>query len=81
MRRRLVGLSQLSHMPNTELFRPQLIMKIRQSTNFVDHLPLDLQKYARESYTVSIKVVFYFAAVSTLLAYLVRMPVCLTFLP
>jgi hypothetical protein len=55
-------------------------MKIRQSTSFVSGLPADLQQQARISYNVSIKAVFYFAAVSTLLAYLVRMPVRLTFL-
>lgn len=59
------------HTPDAE----ELIMKIRQSTSFVNSLPPDLQEHARKSYTVSIKAVFYFAAVSTLLAYLVRMPI------
>ena len=50
-------------------------MNIRQSTTFVDSLPPELQREARISYTLSIKSVFYFATVSTLLAYLVRIPV------
>jgi hypothetical protein len=56
-----------------------LIKRIRQSTTFVSSLPPDLQRQARQSYAVGIKAVFYFAAVSTLLAYLVRIPVCVLF--
>ena len=57
------------------VFLSQLILKIRQSASLVTSLPPDLQKQARESYTISIKSVFFFSAVSTLLAYLVRLPV------
>ena len=53
----------------------QLIKKIRQSTRLISSLPPDLQRIARDSYSISLKKVFFFAACSTLLAYLVRLPV------
>lgn len=59
------------HTPDSE----DLIRRIRQSFRFVDTLTPDLQKIANDSYGVSLKSVFLFAAVSTLLSYLVRLPV------
>jgi len=53
----------------------QLIRRIRQSTRLISSLPPDLQRIARDSYSVSLKWVFFFATCSTLLAYLVRLPV------
>jgi hypothetical protein len=55
----------------------QLITRIRQSARSIEHLPPDLQRIARDSYSVSLKSVFFFAACSTLLAYIVRLPVSL----
>ncbi|RDB19412.1 Multidrug resistance protein fnx1 [Hypsizygus marmoreus] len=57
--------------PNAE----DIILKIRQSSNAVASLPADLQKIARESYAMSLKTVFVFSACSTLLAFLVRLPI------
>lgn len=53
----------------------QLITKIRQSARLVGQLPPDIQRVARDSYAISLKTVFVFSACSTLLAYLVRLPV------
>jgi hypothetical protein len=53
----------------------QLIKKIRQSARLITSLPPDLQRIARDSYSASLKSVFFFAACSTMLAYLVRLPV------
>lgn len=41
----------------------------------VGKLPPDLQRIARDSYAVSLRAVFTLAACSTLLAYIVRLPV------
>ena len=54
----------------------QLIKRIRQSARLITSLPPDLQRIARDSYSASLKSVFFFAACSTMLAYLVRLPVC-----
>lgn len=62
------------HTPDAE----ELITKIRQSAHLVGQLPPDLQRIARDSYDVSIKSVFFFAACSTLLSYIVRLPVSLS---
>ena len=56
----------------------QLIKRIRQSARLITSLPPDLQRIARDSYSASLKSVFFFAACSALLAYLVRLPVCLS---
>jgi len=53
----------------------ELIKKIRQSARLVGSLPPDLQRIAKDSYAVSLKAVFVFAACSTLLAYLIRLPI------
>ena len=53
----------------------QLIKRIRQSARLITSLPPDLQRIARDSYSSSLKSVFFFAACSTMLAYLVRLPV------
>ena len=53
----------------------QTIMHIRQNARLVSTLPPDLQRIARDSYDLSLHRVFFFAACSTLLAYLVRLPV------
>ena len=53
----------------------QLIKRIRESATLVISLPPDLQRIARDSYSASLKWVFLFGACSSLLAYLVRLPV------
>ena len=53
----------------------QLIKRIRQSARLVESLPPDLQRIARDSYSASLKSVFFFAACSAMLAYLVCLPV------
>jgi len=59
------------HGPDAE----EMVMKIRRSSQLVASLPFELQKIARESYAISLKTVFIFAACSTLLAFLVRAPI------
>jgi len=59
------------HGPDAE----DLIKRIRQSARLVKSLPPDLQRIARDSYSSSLKSVFFFAACSTMLAYLVRLPI------
>ncbi|KAF8162661.1 vacuolar amino acid permease [Crassisporium funariophilum] len=59
------------HTPDAE----ELIKRIRQSTRLVSTLPPNLQRIARDSYSISLKSVFFFAACSTMLAYLVRLPI------
>lgn len=51
------------------------ITKIRHSATLVASLPPDLQRIARDSYEVGLRAVFTMAAVSTLLAYIARLPV------
>ncbi|THH09985.1 hypothetical protein EW145_g1642 [Phellinidium pouzarii] len=53
----------------------QHIREIRHSSKLVANLPLDLQRAARDSYAVSLRAVFIYAAVSTFLAYIVRLPI------
>ncbi|KAF5311428.1 hypothetical protein D9611_011586 [Ephemerocybe angulata] len=52
-----------------------LITKIRQNARYVATLPPDIQALAQESYKVSLKSVFFFAAVMALVAYIVRLPI------
>ncbi|KIM49857.1 hypothetical protein M413DRAFT_21980 [Hebeloma cylindrosporum] len=59
------------HTPDAD----KLITRIRQSAQSVGQLPPDLQRIARDSYAVSIKSVFFFAACSTMLSYIVRLPI------
>jgi len=59
------------HRPDAE----DLIKRIRQSARLITSLPPDLQRIARDSYSASLKSVFFFAACSTMLAYLVRLPI------
>jgi len=59
------------HQPDAE----DLIKRIRQSARLITSLPPDLQRIARDSYSASLKSVFFFAACSTALAYLVRLPI------
>ncbi|KAI0761482.1 vacuolar amino acid permease [Trametes elegans] len=59
------------HRPDAE----QIITKIRHSSTLVASLPPDLQRHARDSYAISLRAVFVMASVSTLLAYLVRLPI------
>ncbi|KAF8957761.1 major facilitator superfamily domain-containing protein [Flammula alnicola] len=65
------NLRQRIHTPDAE----DLIQRIRQSAQLVGTLPPDLQRLARDSYSASLHRVFFFAACSTLLAYLVRLPI------
>ncbi|ESK89112.1 vacuolar amino acid permease [Moniliophthora roreri MCA 2997] len=53
----------------------ELVRQIRQNARLVATLPSELQRHARDSYAVSLKAVFIFATCSTLLAYLVRLPI------
>ncbi|KAN0075559.1 Major facilitator superfamily domain containing protein [Tylopilus felleus] len=53
----------------------EIISQIRHSTTLVARLPPDLQRAARDSYAVSLRAVFFLAACSTLLAYIVRLPI------
>lgn len=49
------------------------IRRIRHSSRLVATLPPDLQRSARESYGISLRHVFVYAACSTLLGFLVRL--------
>ncbi|KAI0713744.1 MFS general substrate transporter [Earliella scabrosa] len=53
----------------------EIISKIRHSSKLVADLEPDLQRAARDSYAISLRAVFIMAAVSTLLAYIVRLPI------
>ncbi|KAI0355184.1 vacuolar amino acid permease [Trametes cingulata] len=66
-----VELHKRIHRPDAE----EVISKIRHSSTLVAKLPPDLQRSARDAYAISLRAVFILAAVSTLLAYLVRLPI------
>ncbi|KAJ7061516.1 MFS general substrate transporter [Mycena amicta] len=53
----------------------ELILKIRRSSAFIRELIPEQQRLARDSYAISLKTVYIFAACSTFLAYLVRLPI------
>ncbi|KAI6027188.1 vacuolar amino acid permease [Pisolithus marmoratus] len=53
----------------------EVISGIRHSATLVARLPLDLQRAARDSYAVALHDVFILAACSTLMAYIVRLPI------
>lgn len=53
----------------------EIVNQIRHSTTLIGGLPPDLQRAARESYAISLRAVFILAGCSTLLAYLVRLPI------
>lgn len=53
----------------------QTIRRIRESAKLVVSLPPDLQRAARDSYDRALKTVFLVAMCSTLMAYIVRLPV------
>ncbi|KAH7890122.1 major facilitator superfamily domain-containing protein [Phlebopus sp. FC_14] len=53
----------------------EIIEKIRHSAKLVAVLPPDLQRAARDSYAVALRAVFILAGCSTLLAFLVRLPI------
>ncbi|KAK2460722.1 hypothetical protein APHAL10511_007192 [Amanita phalloides] len=53
----------------------ELISRIRQSARLVVNLPPPLQQITRDAYDTSLKLVFTFAASSTLMAYIIRIPV------
>ncbi|KAI0806672.1 MFS general substrate transporter [Fomes fomentarius] len=53
----------------------EMISKIRHSSKLVAQLPPDLQRAARDSYAIALRAVFIMAAVSTLCAYIVRLPI------
>ncbi|KAF8636888.1 hypothetical protein AX16_010944 [Volvariella volvacea WC 439] len=53
----------------------ELILRIRQSARLLEKLPLDLQRLARDAYAASLHTVFVMAACSTLLAYMIRLPI------
>ncbi|RPD55294.1 vacuolar amino acid permease [Lentinus tigrinus ALCF2SS1-7] len=66
-----VELHKRIHTPDAE----EMISKIRHSSTLVAQLRPDLQRAARDSYAISLRAVFIMAAVSTLLAYIVRLPI------
>jgi hypothetical protein len=53
----------------------KIITDIRHSLSLVTTLPDPLQRNARDAYAASLQTVFIVAACSTLMAYLVRLPV------
>jgi len=53
----------------------EIIRRIRESTKLVVSLPPDLQRPARDSYATALKIVFITAMCSTLMAYIVRLPI------
>ncbi|KAJ6588154.1 vacuolar amino acid permease [Mycena capillaripes] len=53
----------------------ELILKIRRSSAVIRTLEPEQQRKARDSYAIGLKTVYIFAACSTLLAYLVRLPI------
>jgi len=53
----------------------ELVQRIRHSAQSVHELPPDLRLAARESYAVSLRAVFYFAAACTFIAFLIRLPI------
>jgi MFS family permease len=53
----------------------EVINKIRQSATLVARLPPDLQRAARDSYATALHAVFVLSACSTLLAFIVRLPI------
>jgi len=53
----------------------EIIKKIRESAKLVVSLPPDLQRPARDSYDIALRTVFAIAMCSTLMAYLVRLPI------
>ncbi|KAI9570815.1 major facilitator superfamily domain-containing protein [Boletus coccyginus] len=59
------------HTPDAD----KIISRIRHSTTLVARLDPELQRAARDSYAVSLRAVFFLAACSTLLAYIVRLPI------
>ncbi|KAE9392963.1 vacuolar amino acid permease [Gymnopus androsaceus JB14] len=52
-----------------------MIKRIRQNARLIETLPVDQQQMVRHSYDVGLKAVFWFATFSTLLAYIVRLPI------
>ncbi|KAJ3903015.1 vacuolar amino acid permease [Lentinula edodes] len=65
------ALRERIHDPDAE----KIITHIRQNARAIGTLPPRLQRIARDSYAVSLKSVFFFASVSTLMAYLARLPI------
>ncbi|KAL0953019.1 hypothetical protein HGRIS_007222 [Hohenbuehelia grisea] len=63
--------SRMHDIPDAE----EMIMKIRHSARLVATLEPDVQRIARDSYAVSLKYVFIFASCSTLIAYIIRLPI------
>jgi len=53
----------------------EIIQRIRESAKLVVTLPPDLQRAARDSYDRALKAVFIVAMCSTLMAYIVRLPI------
>ncbi|KAF9646609.1 MFS general substrate transporter [Thelephora ganbajun] len=53
----------------------EIIRKIRQSAKLVVSLPPDLQRATRDSYDKALRIVFIMAMCSTLVAYIVRLPI------
>jgi len=53
----------------------EIVSKIRHSATLVGKLSPELQRIARDSYAISLRAVFMLAACSTLLAYIVRLPI------
>ena len=62
-------------------WRFQLINRIRHSATLVATLPPETQRAARDSYAIALRAVFTMAAVSTAVAFVVRLPVSRSSIP
>ncbi|KAJ3569641.1 hypothetical protein NP233_g4918 [Leucocoprinus birnbaumii] len=63
------------HARITGLGSERLINRIRRQAKLVALLPPEVQRPARDAYNASLKAVFLYAAISTFLAFLVRLPI------
>lgn len=75
MQRRYSNTLQMQYHVCIDILPLKLILRIRQSAQLLEKLPPDIQRFARDAYAVSLERVFILAACSTLLAYVVRIPV------
>lgn len=70
--------SKLDHELHSRITIPgaeEIITRIRHQARLVALLPPELQRPARDAYNASLKAVFVYAAISTFLAFLVRLPI------
>ncbi|XP_006458763.1 hypothetical protein AGABI2DRAFT_115784 [Agaricus bisporus var. bisporus H97] len=70
--------SKLAHELNARITGPgaeELITRLQHEANLIISLPPDTQRAARDAYDASLKAVFIYAACSTFLAFIVRLPI------